>query len=124
MAKITHQEVMVQTATLQLQITSATKSFRPQTSIIKAITVKYTLIFIIIIVLGQGTMHHNSTSQFTMNNFMPSSLTSAMYTHAANNAMAGSEYSYDINLSTVNKSLNDYGGNDMLIGGGGISNSQ
>lgn len=37
--------------------------------------------------------------------------------------MAGSEYSYDINLSTVNKSLNDYGTNEMLVGGGGITNS-
>lgn len=29
--------------------------------------------------LGTGSIHHNSTNNFTMNNFMPSNLTSALY---------------------------------------------
>ena len=38
------------------------------------------------------------------NNFMPSNLTTALYNQVA---QKGSEYSYDINLSAVNKSLNE-----------------
>jgi len=41
-----------------------------------------------------------------MNNFMPSNLTSALYNQVNQNK--GEQYSYDINLSTVNKSLNEY----------------
>lgn len=42
-----------------------------------------------------------------MNNFMPSNLTSALYNQVSQGQRA-SEYSYDINLSAVNKSLNEY----------------
>ncbi len=56
--------------------------------------------------LGSGSMHHNSTSQFTMNNFMPSQLTSALYNQVTSTQK--SEYNYDINISGVNKSLNEY----------------
>ena len=42
-----------------------------------------------------------------MNNFMPSNLTSALYNQVSQINRA-SEYSYDINLSGVNKSLNEY----------------
>lgn len=38
---------------------------------------------------------------------MPSNLTSALYNQSAYNQQK-SEYSYDINLSAVNKSLNEY----------------
>ncbi|CDW87509.1 protein kinase domain containing protein [Stylonychia lemnae] len=59
--------------------------------------------------LATGSVHHNSTNNFTMNNFMPSNLTSALYNQVtANHNKQQVEYSYDINLSAVNKSLNDY----------------
>lgn len=59
--------------------------------------------------LATGSIHHNSTNNFTMNNFMPSNLTSALYNQVtANHNKQQVEYSYDINLSAVNKSLNEY----------------
>jgi hypothetical protein len=42
-----------------------------------------------------------------MNSFMPSNLTSALYNQVSQ-GNRGSEYSYDINLTAVNKSLNEY----------------
>lgn len=41
-----------------------------------------------------------------MNNFMPSNLTSALYNQVTSNHK--SDYNYDINISGVNKSLNEY----------------
>lgn len=45
-----------------------------------------------------------------MNSFMPSNLTSALYNQATNNNNKGisAEYSYDINLHAVNRSLNEH----------------
>lgn len=62
--------------------------------------------------LGQSSSIHH----FPMNNFMPSNLTSALFSQAMGmmshqnhqNHPRTSEYSYDINLSAVNKSLNEY----------------
>ena len=56
--------------------------------------------------LATASVHHNSTNHFTMNNFMPSNLTSALYNQVTSNQKH--EYNYDINLSAVNKSLNEY----------------
>lgn len=46
--------------------------------------------------LGAGSIHHNSSNHFTMNSFMPSNLTSALYNQATQNQRT--EYNYDINL--------------------------
>jgi hypothetical protein len=50
-----------------------------------------------------------------MNNFMPSNLTSALYNQVNQNK--GEQYSYDINLSSVNKSLNEYNMGQALYDG-------
>jgi hypothetical protein len=62
-----------------------------------------------------------------MNNFMPSNLTSALYNQVSQ-GNRGSEYSYDINLSAVNKSLNEYNigavvsnANNAMNSGSGMS---
>ena len=39
-----------------------------------------------------------------MNNFMPSNLPSQLFNPSGGGGMAGSNYSYDINLNAVNKS--------------------
>lgn len=59
--------------------------------------------------------HHNSSNHFAMNNFMPSNFTSALYNQVATNQKTA-EYSYDINLSAVNKSLNEYETNSAIKG--------
>ena len=62
--------------------------------------------------LGQSS----SINHFTMNNFMPSNLTSALYNQVSQ-GNRGSEYSYDINLTAVNKSLNEYNMGSVVSNG-------
>jgi hypothetical protein len=69
----------------------------------------------------QGLGQSSSINHFPMNSFMPSNLTSALYNQVSQNNR-GSEYSYDINLTAVNKSLNEYNMGSMIIGSG-INNS-
>ena len=65
-------------------------------------------------VLGQSS----SINHFTMNSFMPSNLTSALYNQVSQ-GNRGSEYSYDINLTAVNKSLNEYNIGSVVSGSNG-----
>jgi hypothetical protein len=43
-----------------------------------------------------------------MNSFMPSNLTSALYNQVTSNQKV--EYNYDINLNSMNRSVNEYEG--------------
>ena len=65
-------------------------------------------------VLGQSS----SINHFAMNSFMPSNLTSALYNQVSQ-GNRGSEYSYDINLTAVNKSLNEYNIGSVVSGSNG-----
>lgn len=55
-----------------------------------------------------------------MNNFMPSNLTSALYNQVSQGNKG--EYSYDINLSGVNKSLNEYNIGPMVSNANSMMN--
>jgi hypothetical protein len=49
-----------------------------------------------------------------MNNFMPNNLTTALYNQATLHHQPA-RYNYDINLSAVNKSMNEYEKNNTNI---------
>lgn len=68
--------------------------------------------------LGQSS----SINHFPMNNFMPSNLTSALYNQVSQGNKG--EYSYDINLSAVNKSLNEYNIGPMVSNANNMMNQQ
>jgi phage terminase large subunit len=57
-----------------------------------------------------------------MNNFMPSNLTTALYNQVSQ-GNRGSEYSYDINLNLVNKSLNEYNMGSVVSSGANNDNA-
>jgi len=50
-----------------------------------------------------------------MNNFMPSNLPHSFYNASASGNNAASNYSYEINLNTVNKSLNNNAASTGLV---------
>ena len=68
--------------------------------------------------LGQSS----SINHFPMNNFMPSNLTSALYNQVSQGNKG--EYSYDINLSAVNKSLNEYNIGPVVSNANSMINQQ